>query len=310
VAIVPRSFCNGPYFRPFRRLLLRELGIDHIHVFESRSEAFKEDQVLQENLILAATKGAKQGPVTLSASRGQDFDDRITRHVAPDEVVRPGDEDEVIYIAVRDEDQRTVEAMEAMQGSLDDLGLGLSTGPVVDFRLRSELRQEHEDGAVPLVYPAHLSNSTVAWPRLDGKKPNAIRNSELSRKWLMPMGCYVLTRRLSSKEEKRRVVAAVFDPAGLPGEQVGFENHLNVFHRDKAGLEPELARGLALYLNSTLVDRYFRLFSGHTQVNAADLRSLPYPSEAQLRRLGSDLGGSFPPQADIDALVDGLLPTT
>jgi adenine-specific DNA-methyltransferase len=32
VAIVPRSFCNGAYFRPFREWLLKNVAIRHIHV--------------------------------------------------------------------------------------------------------------------------------------------------------------------------------------------------------------------------------------------------------------------------------------
>ncbi len=45
----------------------------------------------------------------------------------------------------------------------------------------------------------------------------------------MPRGTYVLVKRFSSKEEARRVVATVCDPEAVPGDKVGFENHLNVF---------------------------------------------------------------------------------
>jgi adenine-specific DNA-methyltransferase len=84
----------------------------------------------------------------------------------------------------------------------------------------------------------------------------------------------------------------------------GFENHLNIFHDRNCGLDPQLAAGLCLWLNSTILDMYFRTFSGHTQVNATDLRSLRYPSRAQLTALATALGqGSWPDQEKIDALV-------
>ena len=47
---------------------------------------------------------------------------------------------------------------------------------------------------------------------------------------------------------------------------------LNVLHRENAGLSEDLAKGLAVFLNSTAIDAYFRQFSGHTQVNAGDLQ--------------------------------------
>ena len=47
-----------------------------------------------------------------------------------------------------------------------------------------------------------------------------------------------------------------------------------------------LARGLAVFLNTTAVDEYFRCFSGHTQVNATDLKLMKYPSRETLINLG------------------------
>ena len=52
-------------------------------------------------------------------------------------------------------------------------------------------------------------------------------------------------------------------------------------------LDPELAYGLAAYLNTDIVDVAFRRFSGHTQVNATDLRGSRYPDGATLRRAGA-----------------------
>ena len=67
---------------------------------------------------------------------------------------------------------------------------------------------------------------------------------------------------------------------------LGLENHLNVFHCRRKGIPESLARGLSVFLNSTQVDEQFRRFSGHTQVNATDLRLLKYPNREALTSLG------------------------
>ena len=123
------------------------------------------------------------------------------------------------------------------------------------------------------------------------RKPNAIHVSEKSRKWLWEnRGNYVVVRRFTSKEEQRRIVASVYE-SDLPGGLVGFENHLNVFHMNREGIPRNLAEGLALFLNCSLVDRYFRQFNGHTQVNATDLRWLRYPDRPTLEWLGRKYEG-------------------
>src|SRR3989338_1036996 len=73
VAIIPRSFCNGSYYRPFRNLILRTCSIRQLHLFESRSQAFRDDEVLQENVIIHLAKGEPQGSVIVSTSHDAKF---------------------------------------------------------------------------------------------------------------------------------------------------------------------------------------------------------------------------------------------
>jgi adenine-specific DNA-methyltransferase len=56
VAITPRSFCNGPYFKAFRYEFFSRISLRAIHVYESRSHAFRNDEVLQENMIFRGVK--------------------------------------------------------------------------------------------------------------------------------------------------------------------------------------------------------------------------------------------------------------
>ncbi len=283
VAIIPRSFCNGPYYRPFRQFVLSRAAIRRIHLFASRTEAFKADKVLQENVIIVLERDASQGVTVVSTSKNGDMGDyRETRH-SFDDIVQEGDPELFIRIPAG---QDELESLSGADRSLSSLGIEVSTGPVVDFRLKEHLRAMPRAGDAPLLYPGHFNGKTE-WPKEGFKKPNALACCPETMKWLYPSGNYVVVRRLSSKEEKRRVVAYCVRPEDFPGRpRLGFENHLNVFHSRKQGLSPELARGLALYLNSGFVDALFRRFNGHTQVNATDLRSLPYPSADMLEKLG------------------------
>jgi tRNA1(Val) A37 N6-methylase TrmN6 len=285
VVIIPRSFCNGPYYRPFREFLLARARIRHIHLFDARDKAFRDDAVLQENVILRLERDGAPGTVKVSTSTDDGFADYVENVHPFSTIVFPGDPEVFIHIPT-DAATASPEWPAACSSALTELGLEVSTGPVIDFRLKPELRDTPEPDCVPLLYPAHFSGVDIAWPKPDGRKPNALRLTNETRKWLFPAGCYVAVRRFSSKEEKRRVVAAMVPDTLAQHGLIGFENHLNVFHTARRGLPAELARGLAVYLNCRAVDRAFRLFSGHTQVNATDLRRLRYPSRDALSELG------------------------
>lgn len=305
VAIIPRSFCNGLYYKPFREWLLARTSIEQIHLFHSRTSAFRDDRVLQEIVIIKLVRGKRQGKVTITTASDPGFSDLRTHHYPFTEIVHDGDEQRFIHVPVTPS-HGGLDGVLLAERSLKEIGLEVSTGPVVDFRLKEFLREGPEAGTVPLLYPAHFASGRMEWPR-QSKKPNAVLDHPETRKWLYPKGFYAVVRRFSSKEERRRIVAHVVDPSSFGADRIGFENHLNVFHSAKQGIDGNIAHGLTVFLNSTAVDEFFRRFSGHTQVNATDLRLLRYPERRDLEKLGRwvQAQGS-PTQAMIDQQVATL----
>src|SRR5262249_51945267 len=151
------------------------------------------------------------------------------RGVNFEKIVRPGDAEHFIHLVPNDFEQTKAEALLALPCRLADLGLTVSTGKVVDFRARAFLRPDPGRKTMPLIYPTHFFEGSIRWPKAT-KKPNALVDAPDTAQLWMPRGTYVLVKRFSSKEEARRVVAAVYDPEVVQAEKVGFENHLNVFH--------------------------------------------------------------------------------
>src|SRR5579872_1781905 len=174
VAITPRSFCNGPYFKPFRKLLLETLTVNRVHVFESRQVAFKDDEVLQENVILHGVKGASDGNVTITSSQGPD-DGFVTERVIPyTQLVSSRDPDYFIHIVPDEVGASVAKRMKGLHATLGDLNLEVSTGRVVDFRATRFLREASSSDCVPLIYPRNFESGYIQYPKAGGTKPHAL----------------------------------------------------------------------------------------------------------------------------------------
>lgn len=307
VAITPRSFCNGPYFNDFRKLLLDTCSINKIHVFNSRKSAFKADKVLQENVVYHLTKGEpqRQNVIITSSSCAED-PNPYTYEVPFDKVVSSNNPDRFIHVIANQEEADVATRAGGLPCSLEDLGIQASTGKVVDFRTRENLSKDFVSGSVPLIFPQHLQKCTIEWP-VDGKKPNALMNNENTANLMVENGTYVITRRLTAKEEKRRIVASLYTADLADVDVVGFENKTNYFHALGKPLDDGLAKGLWLFLNSTLVDKYFRQMNGHTQVNATDLRTLRYPTKEQLLSMGEQFSFDEFEQSEVDRIVESIV---
>jgi adenine-specific DNA-methyltransferase len=221
VAITPRSFCNGPYFRPFREFFLRTMALRQFHLFESRQQSFRDDAVLQENVIVSAIKSdVHSHTVLVTSSADPDDEMPMMRELPYDHVVHPGDPQSFIHLIPDEVSAQIATQAAAFSATLADLGLAVSTGRVVDFRVARFLRSQPSSDTAPLIYPTHMIDGGIAWPKLSSKKPNALVRCDATRDLFVPNEYYVLIKRFSSKEERRRVVAAVYDPTGIPSSVV------------------------------------------------------------------------------------------
>ncbi len=106
---------------------------------------------------------------------------------------------------------------------------------------------------------------------------------------MVPTKNYVLIKRFSSKEEKRRLTAACLLKADFPFPYLGIENHVNYVYHAERDLTEDEVYGIAALFNSTSIDRYFRTISGNTQVNATEIRAMNFPELELLSRIGKQV---------------------
>lgn len=304
-AIIPRSFCNGTYFRTFRNFLYRSVHVINIHVFDSRKDAFSHNEVLQENVILYAKKkeSPQAQPITVSRSNNDSFSDLSKLSITTSDFWG-GHPDRFIYIPVSPNDLAVISRVKSLPCSLSDLRLSVSTGPVVQFRLRDSL--SFKDGA-PMIYCASMRNGIAKQITASAKLPGFIEVNHKSKKWLVPNSTYLLIRRFSSKEEKRRIVCAIYQPQTEGSCYLGIDNKINFLHMNMNGLPLNIAYGLYVFLSCSILDQFYRLVSGHTQVNSGDLRNLRFPPLAIIEKVGNAFL-SQPPndQISIDSYAEAF----
>ena len=127
VGITPRSFCNGPYFRPFREDFLGQLELRRLHVFESRQAAFRNDSVLQENIFFHAVKGRNQPRKMIVSSSSGEYGDNIAETTFPfAKIVHPHDAEKFIHIPSAASHATAKETMDGLSSSLASLAQGRS----------------------------------------------------------------------------------------------------------------------------------------------------------------------------------------
>jgi adenine-specific DNA-methyltransferase len=290
VAITPRSFCNGLYFRGFRHWYFGRVALDHIHIFESRTETFKHSNVLQESVITKAHRlGSPSSTIAVTTSFGPDLTSGLQRSEIPaGDIIDNSSGDYVIRIPGGEEDRETMQLVESFPFRFAETGLRISTGPVVLFRAAEYLLADATGkAAVPLLHPHNVKPFATLWPLAKNGKHEAFKCCEDSLRLLVPTKNYVLIKRFSSKEEKRRLTAACLLKADFPFPYVGIENHVNyVYHAERELTEDEVY-GIAALFNSAPIDRYFRTISGNTQVNATEIRAMNFPQLKLLSRIGS-----------------------
>lgn len=290
IYIVPRSFTSGAYFRKFREYFLNTIKLTHIHLFNSRTDVFDSDKILQEAIILRAVKTKKMPDVIhISSSENMSIDNNFTHQVPYDTVVDMNSDNLFILIPSNDKEVELLTIVNSWEYNLLDLGFKLKTGPVVDFRALGFIKKMPEENTVPLLWANHFKNNQISFPDTVSKNQQYIMDTEESKSLLLPSKNYLLVKRFTSKEEKKRIQCAFYFADEFGTKKIGIENHLNYITKLNGEMTKEEMYGLFVLFNSSYIDTYYRILNGSTQVNATEVNAIPLPSMDNIIIMGQAL---------------------
>lgn len=295
VYIIPRSWTSGAYFKKFRSFLFSQCVITDIHLFKSRDKVFDGESVLQETIIVKVRKTIdKPENIHITTSSTSDFVD-IGRFDAPYDVVVP--KNQFVYLVTDAGEADVLERVNRLPNTLPDIKLKMQTGLIVDFRTREVLRDEMEDGAFPLLYSQHIKDGRVTWPL--GKEGEVIKTDRLA--FLQENGDFLLVKRFTAKEEKRRLQCGIYLKQRYPQfAYISTQNKVNFVKCDS----PCITYGLYVLLNSTLYDTYYRIMNGSTQVNSTEVNQIPIPDRTVIEAMGRELMHQDLSEANCNRIID------
>lgn len=272
IFITPRSWTSGNYYKNVRKHLFDNLSIHSILLFADRNKSFGDEDVLQETMILSATKNRVQKDqirIRSSEDSGLSFTNEFD--ITAKDIKNIGS-DNYLLIPASQTEADILHKMSSIDSTFNSLGYLFKTGPVVEFRNKEAISASPGKDKVPMYRSAHITEGTFIFPAktdkpqyVDRYHPNLLLKNENT----------VLLRRLSAKEENRRLQSCVYKKRG-DNEYISIENHVNyLVRKDGKPLTEKETEWINSVLMSDDYDIYFRMINGSTQVNAGEINNLP-----------------------------------
>ena len=212
IYLIPRSFTSGLYFQSFREHFLSIATLEYIHIFGSRAEGFKKDDVLQENIILTASRNPSNTSnlVSISYSKGiANIENDLIRQYHKSTIIQDHGKFKIIHLPINDQEEFAINVFGRWKNTLECYGMKVSTGPVVPFRskefLRFEKRSKHK--FAPLVWMHNCLKMRLDLSITKSDKQRWVLDNNRSNSKTLANKNYVLLRRFSSKDDEYKLVA-------------------------------------------------------------------------------------------------------
>ncbi|MGQ0561386.1 MAG: HsdM family class I SAM-dependent methyltransferase [Gemmatimonadota bacterium] len=296
--VTPASFLSGEYFKNLRYLLAAQAPPIAIDFVSDRSGVFA--GVLQETVMIVLKKQPRQkASVVVSHATPSGLESPLEIRGAGPHRIPDGPGPWILPRApkLRQVAERAAEC----QFTLKDLGVSVSTGPLVWNRHKDQLKSDAHPGTLPLIWSECVLPGRFVFRAL---KKNHAPFFELRprQSHLVTRESCVLVQRTTATEQRRRLIAAV-----LPGTFVAdhggvvVENHPNIV-RGGSPLFPLDLEAVAVFLNSNVADALLRCISGSVAISAFEIEQMPIPTRGILTDI-SDAIRAGRSRDDFDALI-------
>lgn len=293
IFIVPRSFTNGAYFKKFRSWMLKNSYITYIHLFESRTKTFEDNNILQELVIIKFEKEMPANTI-ISTSNDSTFSDIKSFPIDYDSLICSKSDNKFIRIPSNKKELELLKSFSELNYDLTDFKLKFSTGRVVPFRAK-ELIDNSSENQTLLIEAKHLNEKIV---NFKSAKNSTIELNKNTKSILNKTSNMLLIKRTSSKEDIKRLNLSIILEDKCDYNYIGIENHINYLNGSS---NLDTIYGLYVLFSSSYYNDYIRITNGSTQVNATDLNNLPLPNLETIKKIGIKYKENY---IDIERLVE------
>lgn len=264
LAVLPRSFCSGVYFKAFRRFLKANVSIEHITLYKSRS-CFK--NVLQENLLICARKRPQQKRVRITVANDPNSRPEYDLVLPADDILN----DDHWALPRSIEDIKLFTQNRRRPTVFNDTPFELSTGKV-------ELHRVQGDTPTKIIYSSDFDHQS-RWTWAEQRKPRYVNTAAKQCLPLPTAGGYIVLKRISSNdgESPQRLMPAWLSRETIGSDSIALENHVQYIHKAGEALSDDEGKQLMAFLHSEEAQAVMRTINGTTQINKSDIGSLGLP---------------------------------
>ena len=178
----------------------------------------------------------------------------------------------------------------SLQYTLNDLGLKISVGPIVQFRNIEDIRKDvYSEQFAPLLVTADIQpNNTLQYFSRENKRKTHNKSILSTNKYLVNNSNYVIIRKVTAKDDIDLIVASVLSKDYFNHDFIGLDNNLLYIHKiDRTDIDLDICYGIYAFINSLQFKNFYFLINGTHTINVTDFNNIKFPELNLLKQLGS-----------------------
>lgn len=280
IVLSPRNYLSGEYSKKLRTYIFSKFSLTHIHLFEKRS-MFK--SVNQEVIISTFVNNKFHDNVNISFNGSSNFS------VPFDDIILDKNSYSLI-VPKTSKDIALSKCINSLQYTLNDLGLKISVGPIVQFRNIEDIRKDvYSEQFAPLLVTADIQpNNTLQYFSRENKRKTHNKSILSTNKYLVNNSNYVIIRKVTAKDDIDLIVASVLSKDYFNHDFIGLDNNLLYIHKiDRTDIDLDICYGIYAFINSLQFKNFYFLINGTHTINVTDFNNIKFPELNLLKQLGS-----------------------
>lgn len=280
--VSPRSYLMGMYNEKLRKYAFSNFSLKNLHSFDNRS-IFK----LTNQEIIISTFVNNKDNTSITISHNGKF-----KHTTTLDKLTYDKNNYSLVIPKNDTDMLLMNKIENFKYTLDQLGISVSVGPIVQFRNGDYLSDKiYETSFAPLLVSKDILENKIIYYNRENTRKTHNKSISIKAKNLVKNSNYLLLRKVTAKDDKDPIIAAVLKKNFFNHQLLGIDNNLLYFHSKNLTKELSLEEcyGLFCYLNSNYFKQLYSLINANHTINISDFNNIKFPGLEILKKMGNHI---------------------